>query len=376
MRAVTRPNTLSMLISFGLFVAACGSSDSDAPAVVEYEDLRAAEFQARCQKAAECNPLSPPGTSQRCALELEAASPRDPALDAIVAEGSAVYDADRGGACVATVLGQSCEEFQYGVAVSECANVFTGTVAIGGECFASEQCAGDAFCDTSAACPGVCAARKAVGETCTLSKECVRSPNAGCYGNVCKEIIVRPLVAADGGCGFRDDVASVTITPCEPGLSCVRDIGNPFVGFCKNPIAIGGACTSRLDACVPGAACREDEIGLLSCVEIIVVTEGEECDAIENPRGTRLCDTTRGLFCSDGTCSRAGTGEEETACLPTLYDGSTCDEGLYCASGANVCAAKRPDDAECANDAECESGACAKASASGALGVCAARRCE
>lgn len=258
-----------------------------------------------------------------------------------------------------------------------------GLVKAGGACFESDECEAGFSCDTSAACPGTCVARVAIGQRPTASQECVKS--AFLNDGVCTALVaasgscVGGLTCADQLVCTASDVCAAppllravnescsAINQCGKGLQCVSSV-------CVPRVAESGAC-SATRRCKDGLRCSSANV----CVVVNYGVAGAPC--AENGDGCRA-----GFFCDRGTCSAlrvsGGTCTDTGAeCRPELYCEGTvckapsmsnqpcvvggapmqCADGLYCGA-SGVCAMRKPANAQCVESEEC-------------LGFCQGLRC-
>lgn len=294
-----------------------------------------------------------------------------------VADGRIVLEAAEVQACLTLARAASC------LAEPPSCNILRGRVSAGGACFESDECVAGFSCDTSAACPGTCAARVAIGQRPTPSQECVKS--AFSNNGVCTAMVAEGGSCAGGltcadqlGCSASDVCAAApllraldgscsAVDQCGKGLQCVND-------SCVQRVAEGGACTATR-RCKDGLRCSSANV----CVVVNYGVTGASC--AEDGDGCRA-----GFFCGSGTCAAlrvsggacTDTGAE---CRPELYCEASvckapavvdqrcvlggppmqCADGLYC-EVRGVCAKRKPANAQCVESEEC-------------LGFCQGLRC-
>ncbi|MDP2275462.1 MAG: hypothetical protein Q8K32_32240 [Archangium sp.] len=292
-----------------------------------------------------------------------------------VADGRIVLEAAEVQACLSRAASASCL-----VEPPSC-NILRGVVSAGGACFESDECEAAFSCDTSAACPGTCVARVAIGTRPTASQECVKSAflhdgvctafsTGSCAGGLtCADPLVcsvsdvcvtaPPLRAVNERCSLVDQ--------CGKGLQCVSDV-------CVARVAENGACGATR-RCKDGLRCSSANV----CVVVNYGGAGASC--AEAGDGCRP-----GFFCDSGTCAALRTSggactDTGAECSPELYCEANvckapavvdqpcvlggppmqCADGLYCdASGR--CAQRKPANAQCIESEEC-------------LGFCQGLRC-
>lgn len=160
---------LGSIVVVGLSVAACGS-DGGSGGPSRASDAVKENFQAQCDRAHECQASWDPSMHDGETFEsIYGATPTEcydslialfeqlvpnyfNNLDAAVSAGTVVYNAGDFGTCVDALLSGSCDAFfeQNGMSIDQppqCETALVGTVAEGGTCTISDECAGDAFCD-------------------------------------------------------------------------------------------------------------------------------------------------------------------------------------------------------------------------------------
>ncbi len=252
-----------------------------------------------------------------------------------VADGTIVYHADLGAACIDSLAVATCES---ATGATVCTDVFEGTLADGAECSNSEQCSSTSACDHSlpGMCPsGVCAHVPQSGESCTTA--C--AGGFRCSGGTCG-----PLGTTGDACSLSGSVE------CEPGLSCLTTPADPSHGTCgtSTPAALGEPC---VHGCAAGLVCSRAS---LTCRQPLTdgscevpfsgasdCAGGQECIAAPDaafgtcealPSAGDTCST----ICARGSSCVAGT------CIVRLAEGSACETDTACLSGycsAGVCAA-------------------------------------
>ncbi len=252
---------------------------------------------------------------------------------ASVDDGRANYDADKAQDCIDAIGDAvSCEpftDFETGVDDnrSACNDVITGTVPVGGECWASDDCEGtgecDAQCGDAACCAGTCVAGTAdlapvaIGGDCSADgAECVAA--GWCNDDGTNQTCV--ALGAEGAVcqGFSG---------CGVGLACDGFFGD---GKCVKPAANGATCDP------------EQGFGLLSCAR-----SDNWCDPADNtcknkPVPGEACNVEDDncidyAYCNAGTCAAQPVAGE--ACV---VDGDVdCMGDLECMN--SVCVLPTPD---------------------------------
>lgn len=269
-------------------------------------------------------------------------------LEAAVKKGTVRYDGDEGRRCLDARTTQ-CDP------KDACAKVFTGTVAPGGGCTVSEECGGEAWCDRSSTCPGVCAATVGEGatvphfEACSTKRFELSGGQVTCLpsravGEACRENkeCGFDLTCRDGRCAAAPrEGAACDAAQCARGFRCVG-------GTCSAFVERGAACVDEATS-MSGSSCRSG----LSCRDGVcgdVLREGEACS-----RNPNRC--AGGLRCSSDTCVEQGGPGAPCA---TSFD---CGSAYFCDSGA--CDTKRAAGEACGStdacqlDLSCLDGACA-----------------
>lgn len=259
-----------------------------------------------------------------------------------------------------------------------CRDVFEGDAALGEPCQRSSDCLGDAYCDTTASCPGSCVARKPEGEPCSRDDECSYTEGVlSCYHGMaatgmCHTQTWAPKAAKGEPCTRRLSPAAQVVTCADDWWCDTAPSGDPdtdVMGVCALPIANGMPCRDSDDVCATGV-CNTDT---LVCAPVQVATgEGDAC----NKEELVICDPLRGLVCGkDLKCQGSGDGSEGSGCYNSDYQ-LGCKPGLYCdrtgATSSDELGTCRPlvaaGDA-CGANSACESNSC------GTDKTCGARAC-
>ena len=224
-------------------------------------------------------------------------------------------------------------------APNPCDALVIGTLAVGEDCDANDQCAGDSYCDRSAGetC-GTCAPRKPDNANCYLDTECANRRCSGVDGDL------------PGMCRAFGEVGDDCVVDDDCGG---RVICNQITGKCQvaRTWTEGDTCDSFSEDCgfpLGDLYCNE---GLGECVAYLDV--GEEC------AGVGLC-----RFLAYETCDNLGTREctapvivnEGQSCGWTA--GRKCGAGLVCSNPTDdpppgVCVAQPAIGDSCTDTAEC-----------------------
>ncbi|MBU1239430.1 hypothetical protein KJ865_06950, partial [Myxococcota bacterium] len=195
---------LISLLAFGLFWAC--DDDTAAPSLA-LEEVETSYVALMCEKFVGCQDNTMVSlflnTEAACVdfFEAEYVDEHGGIGDMIAAVngGTVLYDAEAAYACLEQQGAQSCQEFGNADPVI-CQDVFTGTVDDGGACEINEECLSN-YCDTSEACPGVCAPAVADGASCDMSDECMKG--AKCINGTCQTYVAG--VAQGEDCEPGDD---------------------------------------------------------------------------------------------------------------------------------------------------------------------------
>ena len=371
------------LLVFASLVVAC--SGDDAPSIDTADAFVTQAQQAACDALFRCNAPGADlanqraylGDAARCAsLGVGASILGWGSLADLVAatrQSKVRYDGAAAYRCIARIAATCDVQHPIG---ELCSDVFTGTVAVGGACQRHEECAGGGWCDRGQAtggraCPGMCAARKRIGEACTVNDECAPAAvgqRAECFPDSsgtarCVRVATGAAGAEGSPCGHIIGAAYAQDIQCGAGLGCVAAEG-ALAGVCQRPTATGMAC-SATTVCASGAACTSTTT--MRCTAIQVRRgAGQSCNAAT----MELCDPYARLVCRSGMCVSIGDGTMGATCgNMAVPAGLQCNSGLYCASGR--CVSRKADGDACATDVECRSDACDRAT-----NTCGARTCR
>ena len=238
-----------------------------------------------------------------------------------ITAGLISFNASQGAACSSAVDALTCGSItgMEGVPVPPaCDAALVGTVATGGTCYSSNDCA-SGYCTwdlPSGTCPGTCQPFRTLGQSCQ-GPDC--ADGLACDGGTCK---------AQSGVGGT--------CPCQNGLWCDGAV-------CTSYAAAGSTCGSATVKCDPLTICA----GTPETCQAYA-GPGAACDPADSicglgyacDPGTSKCVSWPAIgqpcpdyICLTGYCDfLAGT----PTCKAKLADGATCTPGLYgtdCVSG-------------------------------------------
>lgn len=262
------------------------------------------------------------------------------ALGAAQAAGRLTYVRSQADACAAAVSSATCASLD----TAACERMWTGLVANGHPCYASDECSNGYCTADQLNCPGACTAFRGTGAICGMDEEC--GPGKQCVTNGVNRVCT--VVQTPGAQG---EACAVTSPQCQTGLYCKYD-GVSRTYSCVPRRAVGEPCSSDAvcDAALAcnmishtcqeragvGESCSTAVCGLLltcsvaagmTCTEYYPVV-GEDC-GIYGWCVTGYCD--QNLMCVAGTVPVGGT-----------CDGITtfCVDGAHCDHSSGRCVAE------------------------------------
>ena len=256
------PSSSSFLcVTLAAAVSACGGDDTPPVTIASPEAFVSAAHEAACDALFRCDITGDVaqlravlGDASRCASVRAGAAALSwgdvNELPATVRLTRARYDGAAAARCIARIRA-TCD-VQHTLA-ELCADVFTGTVAVGGMCMRHEDCSGGGWCDRGqatgmSACPGTCRARKPTGETCAINEECAAravGERAECFPDTtgtsrCIPVRTGPVAMEGANCGHVIASGGGLDIPCAPGLSCVlasyqgvRNVDNTLINAAR-----------------------------------------------------------------------------------------------------------------------------------------------
>ena len=265
--------------------------------------------------------------------------------------GRVAYDGEAAWRCAQGTLWAPCRLFET---EPSCAQVFEGLIPPGGACDIDLECAGPAWCDASAGCPGVCAPSGGHGSPCTADRHCAGL--ASCRLGTCQRKLSLGSRCSPDGAECLGLLTCGVVVPGKPARFC----RNPFEG-----LDAGALC--RPGGCGAGLYCRFAVDGAHRCVPRRpegdpcfhgfpnACVSGRTCDwGAEEPRPEL-----------EGRCVASPT--EGEACWVDCAPGHVCLHSDTLDGAPGRCHVIRDNGQACDRDEQCWSLACAP------TGVCRAR---
>ncbi|MBU1243025.1 hypothetical protein KKD52_06040, partial [Myxococcota bacterium] len=356
--------TLLITLFFSFNLAACDDGGEKSAPKLALADVESEYYNLFCEQIETCgvNPYFDLVINDRqgCLDFLETQLGNEAGLADMIAavnEGTIVYDAEKGYACIEAMKALACDEFGD-LEPEACNGTFTGTIDDNGECFLNEECV-SGYCNTETACPGTCEPAVATGDACDSSDQCITG--AKCILGECA--VFSAPVTAGNPCDSNEDW-------CATGLYC-----NPDTNVCAARIAQDQDCDNVSDQeCVSGTMCFGIGDAQKTCTELTIVeTADAACDynagimcaayndltcAIDDFQAlTGTCQTFKQLneVCFDSTnlvmtgcdmfgdlyCDMSGGYQADGTCKAKLAGGDACTDSEACLSGfcdVDVCA--------------------------------------
>jgi hypothetical protein len=293
-------------------VVGCGSD------ALPFSELQSSVLAATCRYDVRCQNYPDQAT---CLASVQTQPHFFDTMEVDIASGKVIYDGVSARACVDRVNGvSSCTRDVYKIASSSmasCNKAFTGTVAVGGTCFFSEECVGGGACLTTGncdsfyqCCAGTCQApfvSVPVGGDCAAYGSSACPPGSACIADATSgKTTCRAPLSAGASCSislscavglFCDLATTQTCEPlirtggtCNPALGsadCIgpQDVCDSTTSVCKPPLAVGSPCVGSSQSCVSYASCD--------------TTTGT---CVERPVVGASCNPTYGPSCLGGNC--------------------------------------------------------------------------
>jgi len=247
-----------------------------------------------------------------------------PTLGQDVSTGKLIYDGAKAQACINSYNAlSSCNRKDVGNIAPDpdCHAIFTGTVAAGGACFLSAECAGGGTCEPplGSCAPDQCCAGTCLAATPTvaLGGDCTAAASVCVSGTVCTVDLTnggetcQPFVGIGASC-----VYSINESVCASPLYC-----DSQSGVCKAPVATGGPCDPSAGSL--GCDILTDRCDRMTSVCTPPLAVGAACDpAASNCAAYATCDATTNSCVQSPA---AGQACDPTHGPPCLGDTTTCD---------------------------------------------------
>ncbi len=234
--------------------------------------------------------------------------------------GTIKYDSGAAKECADFIGGGSCE-FGGFHTDNPCDDIFEGTVAVGGACFVSLECAGNGECDQNdqtcdpdvACCPGTC----------------VAGPTESAIGGPCDDDL--HFCAFNSFCKTTDTGAPGTCTALIPneGAACtdIDACANPM--YCNINFTTGsGTCKKAPSS---GATCNRTT-DLLPCADSRDYCDPATSKCVRNAAVSAACGN--GISCVDyASCVNSVCVADPKAGENCVVDGQDCTGSLECVNG-------------------------------------------
>jgi|GEM_PF-2435290 len=304
-----------LLVTLAL-VAVAGCDGGDGP--IPFSQFEPSAEQAVCHLFVLCGDFP----DQATCLASEQVQPHYyETIAQDISSGKVVYDGARARTCLDAINALSSCNRSTRASIQRldptCSDIFTGTVAAGGGCFVSAECAGggtcaqtQGTCTLNACCAGTClgSTSVALGGDCSIAGAVCASGTTCTFDSTSSTDTCQQLAGAGAPC------ANTTYTStCAAPFYC-----DPTSGTCKTPVATGGpcdpsvgsqGCDSPKDQCdtttslctplpAPGSPCSAIDIACLSYATCDSTTN----TCVERPGVGQPCDPTNGPSCLGGTC--------------------------------------------------------------------------
>ncbi len=248
-----------------------------------------------------------------------------------VTSGRIRFDTSKSAGCLAAIQGASCTSRLNVSELSQfpaCSGLVNGTVAVGGNCYNSDECNNGHCNSTPSTCPGTCQALLKVGDNCSANANLCPAESF-CNNNICTNTVGLGATCGNPGNGCGNELNCVSGTcqarptsgPCDQStVYCALGYACANGTTCSAKVATGGDCTVGPEVCGAGDYCNSAH----KCVEGGVI--GGACEPQDN-----------GSSCLTGYCNSSNV------CAARLTDGSACTSFNECASfncnSSMVCAA-------------------------------------
>jgi len=272
-------------------------------------------------------------------------------VEQAIAAGKVRYDGHKLEACLDKLRTLGCKNAPE---PAECTAAVDGTVAEGGECSMSAECAGGAmYCKTDAACPGRCAPLETAGGSCKRDSECAANLK-------CSEATSRCIRPAEVG-----EACEAGAPECQGGLFCIgsdNDAGRQ--GQCRTlkdgfSVGAGQPCLQTAPFCEPSLRCVVESVnpstGAITtrCAQPVASAAPCQLAYPDVCPGDQYCAIAGGA--STGRCT-AKPGNGQPCAMRTPNEDPICAPGTRCDSG--TCRQLQKLGGSCQSDDVCYSGNC------------------
>jgi hypothetical protein len=265
-------------------------------------------------------------------------------VDMSISAGRLIYEPSQLAECLDGVREMGCAVLTD-TYPDACGDLLAGNVPEGGECVASSECEGPAFCAGRDACPSTCQALLEEGDDCLDPDDC--GDDLWCIGGKCAPFAQRGDACAGdsgGNCAF--------------GLSCLGSTDTE-AGTCETNATVQAGALD--EACEPGGVLCEEG---LSCV--FNGLDAFHCQGPAEAGGACYLGLP-GQCPPDQYCDVEDDVTIESTCKALPEVGDTCALGYLCEPGAvclpdgdsSLCHAIEENGGDCADDAACRSRHCA-----------------
>lgn len=346
---MTDPRRATSLGTLIFLAAACGGGDGEQASGIPLDELPVRLAEIACSRVDWClGPILAEAVSQdHCRDELERTFEDGLVArwQAAVEDGTVEYHPEHAQACLDAFETAGC---RVDALPSECEATLSGQVPSPGDCEASIECAGAAYCRLEAECPGTCMALEPEGATCSSDDAC--EPGLFCRGTCERRWVEGESCANDEGPGCGDGLYCTSFIPGVPTCRSEADTFSADEGRACNP-RVGPMCRLGLSCAVETV---HPELGPVEwvCVPGLVARGGACRPGLPDPCAPgQFCDAVADD--ADGTCADLpGEGEP---CRPDFFVPG-CAEGLTCAD--DTCVVIRRIGEDCVSPDQCTSGRC------------------
>jgi hypothetical protein len=367
MRLVIR--TIWLTAALAALAAGCGDDGGETtpgPTGISLEELPPKYAEVLCDALRDCSGLFGEIIGESgCEAEFEKQLTDTfiPQVEGYLADKTVVYHADKVQACLDAIKAGGCDVLN-GVSPAACEDAIEGTVASGGDCDATTECAGSDFCAfESSSCPGKCTALKSEGSPCDGEDNC--QDGLTCQsGSMPDQRTCRKPAASGEAC----DGASAP--DCEAGLACIGAMGSTS-GSCKSfdqiqTKGLGEVCDfEKGELCQEGLSCSIEQVSATPTFKCVGASAtGAACrPGIPDPcPADEYCDADLMTGSADGICHKLPTDGQACVDTPVPF-GPLCATAHVC-DGTQTCRARQTIGGACVEDGicyseTCESGKCA-----------------